>query len=112
MLWNTPLSEGHARLLLERLEVEPGTSVLDLGCGWGELLIRAVNAASHPERPARGIGVDTEASSLERGRALAAERGLDQRITLSRPRPSCGGNLRAESYAWAPAMPGEALNRL
>ncbi|WP_346537033.1 class I SAM-dependent methyltransferase [Micromonospora sp. DPT] len=45
MRWNTPLSEQHAALLLQRLDIRPGTRVLDLGCGWGELLLRAVAAA-------------------------------------------------------------------
>ncbi|MEU4401729.1 SAM-dependent methyltransferase, partial [Micromonospora orduensis] len=44
MRWNTPLSEEHAALLLRRLDVRPGARVLDLGCGWGELLLRAVAA--------------------------------------------------------------------
>ncbi|MGH3717034.1 MAG: SAM-dependent methyltransferase, partial [Micromonosporaceae bacterium] len=42
MRWNTPLSEEHAELLLSRLDLAPGVRVLDLGCGWGELLLRAV----------------------------------------------------------------------
>jgi cyclopropane fatty-acyl-phospholipid synthase-like methyltransferase len=82
MRWNTPLSEDHAALLLRRFQIEPGSSVLDLGCGWGELLIQAVQTASSVEGPARGIGVDTDTSLLERGRALAARRGLDQRIAF------------------------------
>ena len=39
MRWNTPLPVDHAELLLDRLELEPGADVLDLGCGWGELLL-------------------------------------------------------------------------
>jgi len=34
MRWNTPLSEEHASVLIERLEGESADSVLDLGCGW------------------------------------------------------------------------------
>jgi cyclopropane fatty-acyl-phospholipid synthase-like methyltransferase len=77
MRWNTPLSDDHAARLLERLEVGAGHSVLDLGCGWGELLLRAV---SDPARRATGIGVDTDAALLERGRAAAVARGLDDRV--------------------------------
>jgi cyclopropane fatty-acyl-phospholipid synthase-like methyltransferase len=76
MRWNTPLSEAHAGRLLERLEVGTGQTVLDLGCGWGELLLRAVG-----ER-AGGIGVDTDAGLLERGRAAAVARGLGERVTF------------------------------
>lgn len=81
MRWNTPLSGEHAALLLDRLEIPPGASITDLGCGWGELLIRAV-AAGKPQRdqPCRGVGVDTDVALLERGRELAAARGLEGRI--------------------------------
>ncbi len=79
MRWNTPLSEDHAGRLLERLEVGGGHTVLDLGCGWGELLLRAV---SGPAAGARGIGVDTDAALLERGRTAAAARGLADRVTF------------------------------
>ncbi len=44
MRWNTPLSVDHAALIVDRLELGPGVDVLDLGCGWGELLMRAVEA--------------------------------------------------------------------
>jgi cyclopropane fatty-acyl-phospholipid synthase-like methyltransferase len=71
MRWNTPLSETHAELLLDRMALT-GT-VTDLGCGWGELLLRAV--ARTPGL--RGVGVDTDVTGLERGRRAARERGLD-----------------------------------
>jgi cyclopropane fatty-acyl-phospholipid synthase-like methyltransferase len=77
MRWNTPLSEDHAARLLERLEVGARHSVLDLGCGWGELLLRMVSDPSHR---ATGIGVDIDAALLERGRAAAAARGQDDRV--------------------------------
>jgi cyclopropane fatty-acyl-phospholipid synthase-like methyltransferase len=77
MRWNTPLSEAHAARLLDRLEVGGGDLVLDLGCGWGELLMRAVAAGGDTTR---GVGVDTNAPLLARGRALAAERGLDAQV--------------------------------
>lgn len=71
MRWNTPLSEPHAELLLDRMALAGG-HLADLGCGWGELLLRA--AARAPGL--RVTGVDTDATGLERGRAAAAERGL------------------------------------
>ena len=77
MRWNTPLSEVHAELLLSRLAVEPGSTVLDLGCGWGELLLRAV-AGGGPD--AQGVGVDSDQELLRRGEGLAAERGLGDRV--------------------------------
>ena len=75
MRWNTPLSEDHAALLLERLDVGPTDRVADLGCGWGELLLRAVESTG-----ASGVGVDVDADGLERGRALAEARGLGDRV--------------------------------
>ena len=78
MRWNTPLSEAHAELLLSRLELPTSGSVLDLGCGWGELLIRAVAATG--DAAVTGIGVDTYAPDLARGREAAAARGLEDRV--------------------------------
>jgi SAM-dependent methyltransferase len=80
MRWNTPLSEAHAEVLLDRLELPASGSILDLGCGWGELLLRAVSATG--DVPVTAIGVDTYAPDLERGRSAAAERGLEDRVTF------------------------------
>jgi SAM-dependent methyltransferase len=68
LTWNTPLSDEHAALLLDRLE--PAGRIVDLGCGWGELLLRAV------ARGGTGLGMDTDEAGLDRGRRAAAERGL------------------------------------
>ncbi|HEX5993731.1 MAG TPA: methyltransferase domain-containing protein [Jiangellales bacterium] len=81
MQWNTPLSEEHAALLLERLDVPLGGRVLDLGCGWGELLLRAVGTASEAAS-VTGVGVDIDDALLARGRKLATERSLQQRVTF------------------------------
>jgi SAM-dependent methyltransferase len=81
MRWNAPLSEAHATLLLDRLEVGDGDLVLDLGCGWGELLMRAVAGGGSSTT---GVGIDTNAELLERGRALAAERGLEPQVRFIR----------------------------
>jgi SAM-dependent methyltransferase len=77
MRWNTPLSEAHAGRLIELLEPRSAESVLDLGCGWGELLIRAVEAAGEG---CAGVGVDTDAELLERGRRAAEARGVAERV--------------------------------
>lgn len=83
MRWNAPLSEDHAALLLQRLDVRPGALVLDLGCGWGELLLQAVAAGGVGGTDATtGVGVDTDEDALTRGRALAAGRSLDQQVTF------------------------------
>ncbi|MEH1166033.1 class I SAM-dependent methyltransferase [Micromonospora sp. CPCC 205539] len=83
MRWNTPLSEEHAALLLRRLDVRPGARVLDLGCGWGELLLRAVAAGGVVGPVAtRGVGVDTDAAALARGRQLATARSLNRHVAF------------------------------
>jgi cyclopropane fatty-acyl-phospholipid synthase-like methyltransferase len=76
MRWNAPLSEEHASLLIRRLDIRQGSSLLDLGCGWGELLLRAVESAG----VTTGTGIDSDPDAIARGRALAAERGLDARV--------------------------------
>jgi SAM-dependent methyltransferase len=83
MRWNTPLSADHAATLIECLDVASGACVLDLGCGWGELLIRLVSlAATGPGGAVTGVGVDTDALVLQRGRALAAERGVAGQVSF------------------------------
>jgi cyclopropane fatty-acyl-phospholipid synthase-like methyltransferase len=79
MRWNTPLSEEHATLLLDRLGASSGQSWLDLGCGWGELLLRAVSSGL---ADATGRGVDLDERLLERGRTRAVQRGLADRVTF------------------------------
>src|SRR6516165_8886234 len=69
MRWNTPLSEDHADLLLARMNISQGDHILDLGCGWGELLLRAVAGISDTN----GTGVDHDTWALERGRNLARQ---------------------------------------
>jgi cyclopropane fatty-acyl-phospholipid synthase-like methyltransferase len=79
MRWNTPLSVEHATLLLDRLDAVNGRSWLDLGCGWGELLLRGI--ASAPA-DATGRGVDLDEQLLERARTRAVERGCADRVSF------------------------------
>ena len=79
MRWNTPLSVAHADVLIESLEVGGATSVLDLGCGWAELLIRVLQSA---DAECTGVGVDTDGVALERAAASIDTGGLRERISV------------------------------
>jgi SAM-dependent methyltransferase len=77
--FNAPLSDTRAAGLIERLRPLDNARVVDIGCGWAELLLRV--AAAEPSVTAAGI--DTSAASVEHGRRLAGERGLADRIELT-----------------------------
>ncbi len=74
--FNAPLSEERASAFVAALPISPGHHVLDLGCGWGELLLRIL--AAHPATT--GTGVDTAKEALDRGVLTAARRGLLGRV--------------------------------
>ncbi|WP_309050999.1 class I SAM-dependent methyltransferase [Streptomyces sp.] len=78
LTFHGPLSEARAARLVGRIAAAAPADVLDIGCGWGELLLRVLDAAPG----ARGTGIDIEAEDLARGRALARERGLADRVTF------------------------------
>jgi SAM-dependent methyltransferase len=71
-----PVSDAVLRRLLQRLG--PVERVLDLGCGFGEWLLSALEAAPG----AHGVGVDTSRPALEEARQRAAARGLAGRVTV------------------------------
>lgn len=78
LTWNAPLSDEHARSLVDACSLPDGGQVLDLGCGWGELLLRMVDGAPG----STGDGVEKDPVAVGRGRRLARERGLDSRVTF------------------------------
>ncbi|WP_204059626.1 SAM-dependent methyltransferase [Microbispora corallina] len=119
LTFHGPLSEERAAGFLARLVATEPKSVLDIGCGWGELSLRLLAAA--PD--ATGIGIDLLVQDLERGRALAASRGLADRMeyleesaTGTQRGPAdvvlCVGSGQALSDAPAPDQFGEALKEL
>ncbi len=76
LTFHGPLSEARADRLISRLARNSPTTVLDIGCGWGELMLRVLTAA--PD--ATGTGVDIDAEALARGREAATARGLADRV--------------------------------
>ncbi|PCG82159.1 SAM-dependent methyltransferase [Streptomyces sp. WZ.A104] len=114
LTWNTPLSEGHAARLVAACDPAPGARIVDLGSGWGELLMRLVEAAPG----AAGDGVETDPADVARGRKLAEERGLGDRVRFHEE-PAAewaeGGYDLAVSIGSSHAWPGttrEALTAL
>jgi len=73
-----PLSEERAAKLIDVVSANLIGTVVDVGCGWAELLIRILEAAPN----ATGLGIDLQESSIAHAQALARRRGIDDRITL------------------------------
>ena len=78
LTWLTPLSEERAAHLVNFLTDPEPAEVLDMGCGWSELLLRAL--ASAPS--ARGCGVDKASAFIDRAKEQAQARGLADRVTF------------------------------
>jgi SAM-dependent methyltransferase len=76
--FNSPLSGQRADGIAAAIARRRPRSVLDIGCGWAELLLRIVAAAPG----ARGLGVDSDERLIVRGRTNAAARGLSDRVEL------------------------------
>lgn len=77
-MFMTALSEDRADRLVGFIAADLQGTVVDIGCGWAELLLRVVAAAPG----CRGIGVDLDAEAIEHGRYLAEQRSLNDRVTL------------------------------
>jgi SAM-dependent methyltransferase len=112
--FNSPLSDQRAALLIAEAELTGGERLVDLGCGWGELLLHAIESAPG----ATGDGVDTSPYALERARRHATDRGLADRTTFHQAEAAgwagTGYDLAisiGSSHAW-PAGTDEALAAL
>jgi SAM-dependent methyltransferase len=75
----TPLSQARADRLIGFLAsgLDDGV-VVDVGCGWAELLLQVLAAVP----AARGVGIDLDELAIAHGRDLAAARGLGERVEL------------------------------
>ena len=69
LLWNNPISEAKMTHYIKWLELKPCQSVLDIGCGSGEVLIRLAERYQ-----IRGTGIDTSLPHLELARESASLR--------------------------------------
>lgn len=119
LTFHGPLSETRADRLVARLAANAPTTVLDIGCGWGELMLRTLAAA--PD--ATGTGIDLDAEDLARGRTAAEQRGLTDRVRFLEESATgtthgpadlvlCVGASQALSAAEPPHHLPEALKEL
>jgi cyclopropane fatty-acyl-phospholipid synthase-like methyltransferase len=76
--FNSPLSDARASQLIADLGALGSAQVIDVGCGWAELLLRVLEANPN----AGGIGIDKDSEALAHGRSNASARGLDTRVRL------------------------------
>jgi SAM-dependent methyltransferase len=79
LTFHGPLSEARAARLTQRLVATRPETILDIGCGWGELMLRILGALPG----ATGLGLDTDEADLIRGRDNAQARGLSGRVTFA-----------------------------
>ena len=78
LTFHGPLSAGRADRLAADLAARRPASVVDYGCGWGEFLLRVLEAAPG----ATGAGIDTHGPDLARARENAEARGLSGRVSF------------------------------
>jgi len=71
-----PVSDDDLRRLVGHLRLPPAGRLLDLGCGFGEWLFAALEAAPGTT----GVGVDTSAPALKEARTRAAARSLTDHV--------------------------------
>ncbi|MBW5424985.1 methyltransferase domain-containing protein [Streptomyces sp. BG9H] len=119
LAFHGPLSDARARRLVGRVSAAGPRTVLDIGCGWGELLLRVLDVSPG----ATGVGVDIAGDDLARGRAIAEERGLGERVVFVEESARgttrdpadlvlCLGSSQALSAAAPPLATVEALRAL
>jgi SAM-dependent methyltransferase len=76
--FNSPLSGARADAVAAALAARRPRTVLDIGCGWAELMLRILTASPSTT----GVGVDSDAALVARGQANAERRGLSDRVRL------------------------------
>lgn len=78
LTFNAPLADRRAEGIVSRLSRSAPRTVLDVGCGCGELLLRLLEACPQ----AHGVGLDTDRRCLARGRASATAREVADRVSF------------------------------
>jgi cyclopropane fatty-acyl-phospholipid synthase-like methyltransferase len=80
LAFHGPLSGERADRLAADLAAGRPADVIDYGCGWGELLLRVLEAA--PGASGVGIDIDVHGPDLARGRENAEKRDLSGRVSF------------------------------
>jgi cyclopropane-fatty-acyl-phospholipid synthase len=64
-------------MICRKLRLKPGETLLDIGCGWGALLIHAAKAYG-----VKGHGVTLSPAQIEEGQRRVREAGVEHLVTL------------------------------
>lgn len=78
--WHDDLTRAQADkidMICRKLRLQPGETLLDIGCGWGALLIHAAQNYG-----VKGHGVTLSPAQIEEGRRRVAEAGVEHLVTL------------------------------
>jgi SAM-dependent methyltransferase len=75
--WAAPVATPTVARLIETLVLPPGSSVLDVGCGRGALLMDIVEASG-----GTGVGIDMDAVSIRAASEAAGARSLSERVSF------------------------------
>lgn len=116
LTFGSPMSDRRAEQLIAELDAISPRRVLDVGCGWAELLLRTVAALPGTQ----GLGLDLEEIDITRAQHRAAELGVQGRVELrvqdaaDLPGTSQDADALICLGAWHAlgATPTEALHRL
>jgi cyclopropane-fatty-acyl-phospholipid synthase len=68
--------ENKYRLVFEKLRLRPGDRLLDVGCGWGALVVRAA------QRGARAVGITLSENQYAHAKDLVAHLGLESHCEI------------------------------
>jgi cyclopropane-fatty-acyl-phospholipid synthase len=96
------------RRICRKLRLEPGHRLLDIGCGFGSLLLFAAR-----EHGVRGVGVTNSERHATRARARVSDAGLSGRITIERAdfTEACGRFDRVVSVGMMEHVPRVAYGQ-
>jgi hypothetical protein len=78
LVFNTPLSNERSTELVTFLTRYARGSIVDVGCGWAELLMRVLEAND----AVHGVGIDLSAADFEHANSVAGERGIAGRLEM------------------------------